>query len=87
MVDTGGFSSFLGEFLTLPVLSTSLDDEMDKAKYFSGKIKYKGEGTRVKKDISLASSSRHTDIPPNVYMNGLIMSVPCDGKNTYFPSL
>jgi hypothetical protein len=51
--------------------------------YFGQKIKYKGKIVRALKDFSLKSLGKHLEIPSNLYMNGLISSVPWLGHQEY----
>ena len=51
--------------------------------YFRRKIKYKGEGVRALKLLFLQSPGNHQEIPSNLYMNGVISSVPWHGHHEY----
>ncbi len=74
---TAGFSSYLNDPSTFE--STPLNDEVAQARYFTSKIKYKSEGIRATKDLFLVSPDTHPDIPPDLYLNGIILSVPWGG--------
>lgn len=62
-----------------PLMHRPLDNQVAKAKYFTAKMKYKGEDIRATKDLFLVSLATHPDILPDLNMNGLILSVPCGG--------
>ncbi|KAL3800369.1 hypothetical protein HJC23_003665 [Cyclotella cryptica] len=51
--------------------------------YFGRKIKYKGEGVRALKSLFLQSPGQHPDIPSDLYMNGVVMSVPWRSQQEY----
>jgi hypothetical protein len=54
-----------------PSKETTFDNDMVKAKYFSSKIKFKGQCICATKDFFLVSPLLHPDIPPDLYINGI----------------
>ena len=59
------------------------DEDVAKAKYLLGKMKFKGEGIRASKDLSLISPSSNRDIPPSLLLNGIIVFVPWRSHQEY----
>jgi hypothetical protein len=51
--------------------------------FFGRKIKYKGEGVRALKSLFLQSPGQHPNIPNDLYMNGVVTSVPWRGQQEY----
>jgi hypothetical protein len=74
---------FLHQSIAIAASSTPSKDNAERAQYFTPKIKYKSEGTRALKELLLQSPSSHPEVPPNLYMNGLIISVPWQGRQEY----
>jgi hypothetical protein len=63
--------------------SLLLDNEIAKAQYFTGKIKFKNEGVRATKDLFLTDPSSRHDIPANFFINGVINTTPYRGSQEY----
>mgnify|MGYP006184554199 CR=1 FL=1 len=51
--------------------------------YFGCKIKYKGKGVQALKVLFLQSPGNHPEVPNDLYMNGIISSVPWHGHQEY----
>jgi len=54
-----------------------------KATYLASRIKFKGQGVKAAKEFFLASPSSHPNIPPNIYINGVITATPYKGSQEY----
>ncbi len=78
---TTRFSAFLNGPSTFA--PAPLYDDVNKVQYFSGKVKYKGEVIRATKDLFLVSPDTYPDIPPDLYLNGVILSVPWGGRQEF----
>lgn len=66
------FRSFLSDQSTFA--STPHNDEVAKVWYFTGKVKYNRKVIRASKDLFLMSPEAHQVIPPDFYLNGIILS-------------
>ncbi len=51
--------------------------------FFGCKIKYKGEGVQALKLLFLQSPGKHPEIPSDLCMNGIILSVPWRDRQEY----
>ena len=51
--------------------------------YFGHKIKYKGKGVQALKVLFLQSPGNHPEVPDDLYMNGVVSSVPWRGRQEY----
>ena len=63
-----------------PIPDAISDTDVEKAKYFAGKIKYKNHGVRASMDLFLMNPSAHPAIQSTYFIDGIITSAPYHGS-------
>jgi hypothetical protein len=82
-----GLSAFIQDQIEPPTLRELAAQSMDlaKASYLQNRISMKDRGIRATKDFFLASSSASdcANIPSDMWINGIILSIPFSGSEEY----